>query len=138
MAMFGHLSRFSHLPEAKRIIASLPISTFEPGETVLPYGAANRQMFILRRGLIEIVVDGGISVVKVSEPGVEFGAGSFAFDVRNDYGIRAVGRSEFHVASKSSMPAESYVELRKIVRHVLASDPRTSFYDPDIPKPEPD
>jgi CRP/FNR family transcriptional regulator, cyclic AMP receptor protein len=134
------MTRLIPLSEAKKIIASVPISTFEPGETVLPYWSNNGQMFVLKHGLVEIIVDGGISVAKVSEPGVQFGRGSFAFDVPDDFGIRAVVRSEFHVASQSSMPAESYVELRKMIRHVLASDPHTSSYDPDIPKrrPKPD
>jgi hypothetical protein len=132
------LTWFTALPEAKRIVASLPISIFQPGETVLPYWANNGQMFILRQGLFEIVLDGGLSLLKISQPGTPCGQASFAFDVPNDYGIRAFERSEFHVASQSSMPVETYVELRNIVRHVLASDPHTSFYDPDIPKRNPD
>src|SRR5437667_11364415 len=42
----------------KKSLTSLPVSIFEPGETVLAAGSTTGQLFILRQGLVEVVRDG--------------------------------------------------------------------------------
>lgn len=86
----------------KKSLTSLPVSTFEPGETVLAAGSATGQLFILRQGVVEVVRD-GLKIATVSEPGAVFGELALILDKPHTADVRAVERSEFHVAQASSL-----------------------------------
>ena len=94
----------------KRSLNSLPVSTFEPGESVLTAGSTTGQLFILKQGVIEVVRD-GLQIATVSEPGAVFGELSIILDKPHTADVRAVERCEFHVAKASSLLTENVAAL---------------------------
>jgi CRP/FNR family cyclic AMP-dependent transcriptional regulator len=98
------------LAEFKKSLASLPVSTFEPGQTVLAAGSTTGQLFILRHGVVEVVRD-GLQIAIVSEPGAVFGELAVILDKPHTADVRAVQRSEFHVVKASSLLAENVAAL---------------------------
>jgi len=98
-------------PDAfKQSLASLPIAVYEPGETVLDAGSTTGQLFILRNGVVKVTRD-GLQIATVSEPGAVFGELSVLLDKPHTADVRAVERSEFHVAKASSLIAENVAAL---------------------------
>ena len=98
-------------PEAfKKSLASLPIAVYEPGETVLEAGSTTGQLFILRNGVVEVVKD-GLQIATVSEPGAVFGDLSIILNKPHTADVRALERSEFHVAQASSLLTENVAAL---------------------------
>jgi CRP/FNR family transcriptional regulator, cyclic AMP receptor protein len=104
MALIADLAAF------KNGIASLPVSTFEPGQYVLTAGSRTGQLFILRQGLVEVVRD-GLQIATVSEPGAVFGELALILDKPHTADVRAVERSEFHVANAASLLSENVAAL---------------------------
>jgi len=94
----------------KKSLNSLPVSTFEPGESVLTAGSTTGQLFILKQGVVEVVRD-GLQIATVSEPGAVFGEMSIILDKPHTADVRAVERSEFHVAKASSLLTENVAAL---------------------------
>jgi CRP/FNR family transcriptional regulator, cyclic AMP receptor protein len=94
----------------KKSLASLPVSTFEAGQTVLTAGSTTGQLFILRQGVVEIVRDGQ-QIATVSEPGAVFGELAVILDKPHTADVRALERSEFHVVKASSLFAENVAAL---------------------------
>jgi len=86
----------------KKSLTSLPVSTFEAGVTVLAAGSTTGQLFILRQGVVEVVRD-GLQIATVSEPGAVFGELAVMLNKPHTADVRAVERSEFHVAKASSL-----------------------------------
>ncbi len=96
MALIPDLATFS------KSLTSLAASTFNPGQTVLAAGSTTGQLFILRKGLVEIVRD-GVQIATVSEPGAVFGELALLLDKPHTADVRTLERSEFHVAKASSL-----------------------------------
>jgi CRP/FNR family cyclic AMP-dependent transcriptional regulator len=94
----------------KKSIASLPISAFEPGETVLTAGSTTGQLYILRQGVVEVLRDGQ-QIATISEPGAVFGELAIILDKPHTADVRAVERSEFHVAKAASLLGENVAAL---------------------------
>src|SRR5690349_12802214 len=94
----------------KKSIASLPVSTFEPGQTVIQTGSTTGQLFILRQGLVEVVKDDQ-QIAKVSEPGAVFGELAIILDRPHTADVRTIERSEFHVVKASSLLSENVAAL---------------------------
>ena len=53
-------------------IATLPLATYQPGETVLAAGTKTGRLLILRNGAVAIEKEGTV-IAKVTEPGAVFG-----------------------------------------------------------------
>jgi CRP-like cAMP-binding protein len=94
----------------KKSIAALPTKVYEPGETVLEAGSTTGQLFILREGHVEVVRDDQ-QIAATSEPGAVFGELAVILDKPHTADVRAVERSEFHVAEASSLLAENSAAL---------------------------
>jgi CRP/FNR family transcriptional regulator, cyclic AMP receptor protein len=94
----------------KKSLAALPVKTFQPGETVLAAGSTTGQLFILRKGVAEIVRD-GTQIATVSEPGAVFGELAVILNKPHTADVRALERSEFHVAKASALLAEDAAAL---------------------------
>jgi CRP-like cAMP-binding protein len=90
------------LAASNKSISSLAASTFNPGETVLAAGSTTGQLFILQKGLVEVVRD-GVQIATVSEPGAIFGELAVLLDKPHTADVRTLERSEFHVAKASSL-----------------------------------
>ena len=90
----------------------LPISRYEPGEMVIAAGATTGKLLLLRQGVVEVVRD-GTQIARISEPGSIFGELAILLDKPHTADVRAVERSEFHVADAAAL---------------LASDPAATLY----------
>jgi CRP/FNR family cyclic AMP-dependent transcriptional regulator len=104
MALIPDLATFN------KSLMSLAASTFNPGETVLAAGSTTGQLFILQKGLVEVVRD-GVQIATVSEPGAIFGELAVLLDKPHTADVRTIERSEFHVAKASSLLTGDVVAL---------------------------
>ena len=93
-------------------LASFPVETYEPGDTVLGAYSTTGRLLILKQGTVAIIKD-GIEITKVAEPGAVFGELSVLLDQPHSADVRAVVKSEFHVAD---------------ARALLTQDPIAIFY----------
>lgn len=91
-------------------LAALPVKTFQPGATVLVAGSTTGQLFILRKGVVEIVRD-GLRIAAVSEPGAVFGELAVILNKPHTADVRALERAEFHVAKASVLLGEDVAAL---------------------------
>lgn len=94
----------------KESLVSLPILTFEPGESVLAAGSRTGQLFILRQGVVEVAREGQ-QIATVSEPGAIFGELAIILNKPHTADVRALERSEFHVAKASSLLTDNAAAL---------------------------
>jgi CRP-like cAMP-binding protein/mannose-6-phosphate isomerase-like protein (cupin superfamily) len=102
-------SRFgaSFIPDAAAIqksLAMLPVSTFEPGETVIAAGETTGKLLLLRQGLVEVIKE-GTQIARISEPGAIFGELAALLDQPHTADVRALERSEFSVANAAMLLA---------------------------------
>ncbi len=86
-------------------LATLPVSTYLPGEIVLAAGSTTERLLVLRQGTVEVVRD-GTQIAKISEPGAVFGELSALLDKPHTADVRALERSEFSVADTSALLAD--------------------------------
>ena len=56
----------------QRKLATLPLATYQAGETVLTAASTTGRLLILREGAVAVVRD-GVEIAKVTEPGAVFG-----------------------------------------------------------------
>ena len=99
----------------KKSLAVLPVSTYEPGEIVLAAGSATGQLLILRKGVVEVVREGA-QIATVSEPGAVFGELAALLDKPHTADVRAIERSELHVANAASLLAGDMAALHYVAR----------------------
>ncbi|MGE3875250.1 MAG: cyclic nucleotide-binding domain-containing protein [Parvibaculaceae bacterium] len=104
------MSFIQDLDAFKKSFAALPVTAFEPGETVLAAGSATGRLFILRRGVAEVLRDGQ-QIAVISEPGAVFGELALILDKPHTADVRAVERCEFHVAEASALLGENKAAL---------------------------
>jgi CRP/FNR family transcriptional regulator, cyclic AMP receptor protein len=104
------MSFIPDLDAFKKSLASLPVTVFEEGQTVLAAGSTTGQLYILRQGSVEIIRDGQ-QIATVSEPGAVFGELAIILDKPHTADVRALERSEFHVAKASSLLGENVAAL---------------------------
>jgi CRP/FNR family cyclic AMP-dependent transcriptional regulator len=83
---------------------NLPVSVFQPGDVVLAAGSTTGRLFILRHGAVEILRD-GIQIARVSETGTVFGELAALLEKPHTADVRAIERSEFHVADAETLLA---------------------------------
>jgi CRP/FNR family cyclic AMP-dependent transcriptional regulator len=93
-------------------LAMLPISTYEPGETVIAAGATTGKLLLLREGVVEVARK-GTQIARISEPGSVFGELAVLLDKPHTADVRAVERSVFSVADGATL---------------LTSDPAATLY----------
>ena len=78
-------------------IATLPLATYQAGETVLAAGTKTGRLLILRKGAVTIEKEGTV-IAKVTEPGAVFGELSTLLDLPHTADVRTLETSEFRVA----------------------------------------
>jgi CRP/FNR family cyclic AMP-dependent transcriptional regulator len=91
-------------------LATLPVTAFAPGRSVLTAGSKTGQLFILKEGMVEVVRD-GLRIATVSEPGALFGELAVILDKPHTADVRTLERSEFHVVDASSLLRENVAAL---------------------------
>jgi CRP-like cAMP-binding protein len=89
---------------------AIPLTTYEPGETVLAAGSKTGRVLILKSGKVSIVNE-GIEIAKVAEPGAVFGELSALLDKPHGADVRALEKSQFHVADAAVLLGEDPVAL---------------------------
>jgi CRP/FNR family transcriptional regulator, cyclic AMP receptor protein len=87
-------------------LASLPIVTYQPGETVIVDGSKTGRLLFLKKGNVAIVKD-DTEIAKVAEPGAVFGELSVLLDQPHTADVRALETSQFHVANATALLAQN-------------------------------
>src|SRR6516225_3897120 len=83
-------------------LASLPLVTYQPGETVIVDGSKTDRLLILKKGNVAIVKE-DTEIAKVAEPGAVFGELSVLLDQPHTADVHALEASQFHVADAAAM-----------------------------------
>jgi CRP/FNR family transcriptional regulator, cyclic AMP receptor protein len=91
-------------------LGSLPLVTYQAGETVLAAGSRSGQLLILTSGVVAIV-KGDIEIATVREPGAVLGELSALLDQPHTADVRALETSQFHVADASSLLGKDPIAL---------------------------
>jgi CRP-like cAMP-binding protein len=82
-------------------MTTLPIKTYQAGDTVLDARSTTGRIMILTEGAVAVVKD-GIEIAKVMEPGAVFGEISVLLDQPHSADLRAVETSQFHVTDAAA------------------------------------
>jgi CRP-like cAMP-binding protein len=83
-------------------LAALPLESFDAGETVFAEGTKTGRLLILKSGAVSIY-KGDIEFAQVAEPGAVFGELSALLDALHSADVRALEKSEFHVADAAAL-----------------------------------
>ena len=83
-------------------LAALPLQSFGAGETVFAEGTKTGRLLILKSGAVSIF-KGDIEFAQVAEPGAVFGELSALLDAPHSADVRALEKSEFHVADAAAL-----------------------------------
>ena len=83
-------------------LASLPLASYEAGETVFAEGTKTGRLLILKSGAVSIF-KGDIQFAQVSEAGAVFGELSALLDEPHSADVRTLEKSEFHVADAATL-----------------------------------
>ena len=103
----------------QKSLATLPLTVYQAGETVLAEGSRTDQLLILRKGNVAIVRE-GIEIARVSEPGSVFGEISALLDCPHTADVRALTSSQFHVAHPAALqdPAALFYVAMILARRI--------------------
>jgi CRP/FNR family cyclic AMP-dependent transcriptional regulator len=109
----GRTREMPLIPDAEAFrssLASLPVASFQSGETVVAAGSTTGRLLILRQGAVEVVKD-GTQIARVSEAGAVFGELAVLLDKPHTADVRALERSEFNVADAATLLSENPTAL---------------------------
>ena len=102
----------SEEPTSQNSIASLPLVTYQAGETVIADGSRTARVLILKKGAVAIIKE-DTEIAKVTDPGAVFGEFSVLLDQPNKVDVRTLETSQFHVADATVL-----VKQNPIAAHV--------------------
>jgi CRP/FNR family transcriptional regulator, cyclic AMP receptor protein len=94
-------------------LASLPLVTYQPGETAIVDGSKTGRLLVLKKGYVAIVKD-DIEIARVAEPGAVFGELSVLLDQPHTADVRALETSQFHIADATAFLAQNPIAVRYI------------------------
>ena len=83
-------------------LATLPLATYQAGETALSATSTTGRLLILKEGAV-IVVKEGVEIASVVEPGAVFGELSVLLNQPHTADVRAVTASQFYVADAATL-----------------------------------
>ena len=86
----------------QRKLATLPLETYQAGETVLSAASTTGRLLILKKGAVAVVKE-GVEIARVTEPGAVFGELSVLLDQPHTADVRALEVSQFHVADAATI-----------------------------------
>jgi CRP/FNR family transcriptional regulator, cyclic AMP receptor protein len=75
----------------------MPLTTYQPGETVLAAGTKTGRLLILKKGAVAIRKNGTV-IAEVTEPGAVFGELSALLNQPHTADVRTLKASEFRIA----------------------------------------
>jgi CRP/FNR family transcriptional regulator, cyclic AMP receptor protein len=91
-------------------IATLPLATYQAGETVFAAGTKTGRLLILRKGAVTIEKE-GTEIAKVTKPGAVLGELSALLDQPHTADVRTLETSEFRVARAELLEEDSVMLL---------------------------
>ena len=91
-------------------LATLPLVTYQAGDTVIADGSRTGRLLILSKGTV-VIVKGGTEIAKVAEPGAVFGELSVLLDQPHAADVRALETSEFHVADATTLLTQNPIAV---------------------------
>ena len=94
----------------QKSFATLPVASFEPGETVFLAGSRTGRLMILKKGAVAIV-KAGVEIARVAEPGAVFGELSILLDQPHAADVRALEPSQFQIADGAILLAQHPLAL---------------------------
>jgi CRP/FNR family cyclic AMP-dependent transcriptional regulator len=86
----------------QRKLATLPLETYQAGETVLSAASTTGRLLILKQGAVAVIRE-GVEIARVTEPGAVFGELSVLLDKPHTADVRALDASQFHVADAATI-----------------------------------
>ena len=86
----------------QRKLATLPVVTYQAGETVLSAASTTGQLLILKEGAVSVIKE-GLEIATVTEAGAVFGELSVLLDQPHTADVRALETSQFHVADAATI-----------------------------------
>ena len=90
------------LSVVRRKFATLPLVTYQAGETVLSAGSTTGRLLFLKEGAVTVEKK-GVQIARVTEPGAVFGELSVLLDQPHTADVRALEASQFHVADAATI-----------------------------------
>jgi CRP-like cAMP-binding protein len=100
-------------------LATLPLVTFQAGETVIASGSKTGRLLILRKGTVAILKE-NTEIARVKEPGAIFGELSLLLDRPHTADVCALETSQLHVANASALLSQYPIAFRYVAT-VLAN-----------------
>ncbi|MGC2077335.1 MAG: cyclic nucleotide-binding domain-containing protein, partial [Xanthobacteraceae bacterium] len=94
-------------------LASLPLVTYQPGETVIVDGSKTAQLLFLKKGSVAVVKE-GTEIARVAEPGAVFGELSVLLNKPHTADVRALETSQFHVADAASLLTQNPIAVLSV------------------------
>src|ERR1700745_574313 len=91
-------------------IATLPLATYQAGETVFAAGTKTGRLLILRKGAVTIEKE-GTEIAKVTKPGAVLGELSALLDQPHTADVRTLETSEFCVARAELLEEDPVILL---------------------------
>ena len=79
---------------SQRKLATLPLATYQAGETVLSAASTTGRLLILKEGAVAVVKE-GVEIARVAEPGAVFGELSVLLNQPHTADVRALEASQF-------------------------------------------
>ena len=99
---YAHAAEIPDIAVFQKKLATLPLATYQAGETVLSAASTTGQLLILKEGAVAIVKE-GVEIARVTEPGAVFGELSVLLDQPHTADVRALEASQFHVADAATL-----------------------------------
>ena len=93
-----------------RRIETMPLATYQPGETVIAAGTKTGRLLILKKGAVTIRKNGTV-IAEVTEPGAVFGELSALLNQPHTADVRTLEASEFRVAHADLLVEDPVVLL---------------------------
>ena len=100
-------------------LASLPLVTYQAGETVIVDGSKTGRLLTLKKGSVAIVKD-DTEIATVAEPGAVFGELSVLLDQPHTADVRALETSQFHIANATTFFEQNPMAVLYVATTVLA------------------
>ena len=102
----------SLLPENafQNSLSTLPLTSYEVGETVIADGSRTGRLLILKKGNVAIVKEGH-EIARVAEPGAVFGELSVLLDQPHAADVRTLEPSVFHVAEATTLLTQNPIAV---------------------------
>jgi CRP/FNR family transcriptional regulator, cyclic AMP receptor protein len=97
-----------------KVLTNLPLVTYRAGDTILGAGSKSGKLLILKGGTVG-VVQKGVEIARVTEPGAVFGEISALLDQPHGADVRALADSEFYVVD-AALPAKDPALLLQIAK----------------------